>query len=241
MKKSARGARGEQTREKLLAAGRKAFAAKGLGGASLREDILAPSGLSAGSFYHQFPDKASLLAEIVRTDGARVIEAMAASREKDGELGPVARASAALDYFFERAEKNPYFVKIFVREYYSDSAAVQREIRRHSENTMAGLQLLYERLGEATGTRLDTRSLSVIVSSQIFSVLNHYVGLSKRERAEARPVLLRAMLQLMVGGVLAVKLPDDEATATAAQAEGATENATEGGTEQVVLEKEISS
>src|SRR5688572_15899333 len=165
--RDARGPRGERTREKLLAAGRKAFAAKGLGGTSLREDILAPSGLSAGSFYHQFPDKAALLAEIVRTDGARVIQAMAAFREKGA--GPAARASAALDYFFERAEKNPYFVKIFVREYYSDSSAVQREIRRHSERTMAGLRLLYERLGEATGTRLDARSLSVIVSSQIFS------------------------------------------------------------------------
>ena len=222
-KKNARGPRGEQTREKLLEAGRKAFAAKGLGGASLREDILAPAGLSAGSFYHQFADKASLLAEIVRTDGARVIEAMTAAREEHAELGPVARASAALDYFFERAEKNPYFVKIFVREYYSDSPVVQREIRRHAENTRAGLRLLYERLGTVAGTRLDTRSLAVIVSAQIFSVLNHYVGLSQRERAEARPVLLRAMMQLMVGGVLAVKLPDDEATV--GQAEVATESA----------------
>ena len=57
----------------------------------------------------------------------------------------------------------------------------------------------------------------MIVSSQIFSVLNYYVGLAKRERAEARPVLLRAMMQLMVGGVLAVKLPDEEATVVEAE------------------------
>jgi len=223
MNKKARGPRGEQTREKLLAAGRKAFAAKGLGGASLRDDILAPAGLSAGSFYHQFPDKASLLAEIVRTDGARVIEAMARARERDGDLDPVGRTAAALGYFFERAEKNPYFVKIFVREFYSESAAVQREIRRHSQNTMARLERLYERLGEATGTRLDTRSLSVIVSHQVFSILNYYVGLSKRERARARPVLLRATLQLMVGGVLAVSLPESETAAAVVPSEDATD------------------
>ena len=82
--------------------------------------------------------------------------------------------------------------------------------RRHAENTSAGLRVLYTRLSEATGIRLDTESLALIVSHQIFSVLNHYVGLSKRERARARPVLLRATLQLMVGGVMAVKLPDEE-------------------------------
>jgi len=214
MKKNMRGSRGEQTREKLLAAGRKAFAAKGLGGASLREDILALSGLSAGSFYHQFPDKAALLAEIVRTDGARVIAAMTASQRDDGR-DPAARGLAMLDYMFERAEKNPYFVKIFVREYYSESKIVQREIQRHRRNTMAALELVYARLGERTGIGLDTRSLSVIVSSQIFSVLNYYVGLSKRERAEARPALLRAMMRLMAGGVLAVKLPDEDETSSA--------------------------
>jgi len=214
MKKIVRGRKGTQTREKLLAAGRKAFAAKGLGGASLREDILAPSGLSAGSFYHQFPDKASLLAEIVRTDGARVIDAMNGFQAQESDLDPATRAAMGMSRLFDRAEKNPYFVKIFVREYYSESTSVQREIQRHTRNTMEALRLLYERLGEATGVCLDTHSLSVIVSSQIFSVLNHYVGLSKRERGRARPALLRATMQLMVGGVLAVRLPDDEATAS---------------------------
>jgi AcrR family transcriptional regulator len=212
MKKNARGPRGEKTREKLLAAGRKAFAAKGLGGASLREDILRPAGLSAGSFYHQFPDKASLLAEIVRTDGGRLIEAMKSFHEQGDGGDPAARASTGLDRLFDRAENNPDFVKIFVREYYSESPAVQREIRRHSQNTMAALRLLYDRLGAATGIRLDSESLSVVVSSQIFSLLNYYLGMSRRERAEARPRLRRAVMQLMVGGVLAVRLPEEEAT-----------------------------
>lgn len=228
MKKNVRGPRAQKTREKLLNAGRKAFASKGLGGASLREDILAPAGVSAGSFYHQFADKASLLAEIIRTDGARVIEAMSTHREQVVGDDPAARGSAGIDFMFERAEKNPYFVKIFVREYYSDSAVVQREIRRHTKNTMDGLKLLYERLGERMGTRLDTRSLSVILTCQIFSVLNYYVGLSKRERAEARPALLRSMIQLMVGGILAVKPPADETTQPASKSASESEGKAEG-------------
>jgi hypothetical protein len=77
---------------------------------------------------------------------------------------------------------------------------------------MAALRLLYDRLGAATGIRLDSESLSVVVSSQIFSLLNYYLGMPRRERAEARPRLRRAVMQLMVGGVLAVRLPEEEAT-----------------------------
>jgi hypothetical protein len=152
-----------------------------------------------------------------------VIAAMEASREADGGLDPAARTSKALDYFFERADKNPSFVKIFVRECYSESAAVQREIRRHAHNTSLGLRRLYTRLGEAAGIRLDTESLAVLVSHQIFSLLDYYVGLTKRERAEARPVLKRTLMQLMVGGVMAVKLPDEEAAKAAPQGEDATD------------------
>ncbi len=204
-KRKALGPRGAQTREKLVSAGRKAFAAKGLGGASLREDILAPTSLSAGSFYHQFPDKASLLAEIIREDGARIIRELGDLGQQGTGQDPAMRAAALMSHLFDRAEKNPYFVKIFVREYYSESKLVQREIQKHTANTTAVLRAVYERLGETTGLGLDTHSLSVILSHQTFSLLNHYVGLSKRQRADARPILLRAIMQLMAGGVLAVR------------------------------------
>jgi AcrR family transcriptional regulator len=213
MKRKEMRAGARQTREKLLQAGRKAFASKGFGGASLREDILAASGISAGSFYHQFRDKADLLAEIVRTDGARVIEAVGGA---DGEatLDPAARALRLFGHMFDRAEKNPYFVKIFVREYYSDAPVVQRAIRAHTENTMNLLARFYDQLGVARGVTLDSRSLSVIVTCQIFSVLNYYIGQPRRVRNEMRPALIRSTLQLMVGGVLAVKRPADPVPAS---------------------------
>jgi AcrR family transcriptional regulator len=42
-----------------------AFAAKGFDGVNLVEDVLEPAGISIGSFYHQFTDKAELLREIL--------------------------------------------------------------------------------------------------------------------------------------------------------------------------------
>ncbi len=190
-------------------AGRKAFAAKGLGGASLREDILGPSGVSAGSFYHQFKDKAALLAEVIRVDGSRVIDALEASSDEPA-ADAVAEGRRLIERFFDRAEKNPHFVRIFVREYYSESPVVRREIRQHSERTIAALKVLYDRLASAAALPLDTESIATILSAQNLSVLNYYLGLSRARRAEMRPVLIRSMMQLAVGGVLAVRLPEDD-------------------------------
>src|SRR5258705_7741550 len=55
-----------QTRRRLLAVGRRAFARKGHAGVNLRDDILVPAGVSVGSFYHQFRDKTDLFLEILR-------------------------------------------------------------------------------------------------------------------------------------------------------------------------------
>lgn len=60
-----RQARSIETRRRLLETGFEAFAAKGFDGVNLVEDVLEPSGISIGSFYHQFADKAELLREVL--------------------------------------------------------------------------------------------------------------------------------------------------------------------------------
>lgn len=56
-------ARGEASRERLLAAARTVFAAKGYEGASVN-DIAAEAGFTKGAFYAAFPSKAALFVEI---------------------------------------------------------------------------------------------------------------------------------------------------------------------------------
>ena len=64
-RRTPRQARSAETRRRLLDAGFEAFATKGYDGINLVEDVLAPAGISIGSFYHQFADKRELLREIL--------------------------------------------------------------------------------------------------------------------------------------------------------------------------------
>lgn len=54
----------EENRVKLIAAARKAFAAKGYAAASM-DDLTAEAGLTRGALYHNFGDKRGLLAAVV--------------------------------------------------------------------------------------------------------------------------------------------------------------------------------
>ena len=54
----------EETRAKLLTAGRRAFAEKGYAAASM-DELTAQAGLTRGALYHHFGDKKGLLAAVV--------------------------------------------------------------------------------------------------------------------------------------------------------------------------------
>ncbi len=69
-----------ETRARLIAAGRKAFAEKGFAGASM-DELTAEAGLTRGALYHNFGNKHGLLAAIV----AEIDNEMAARAQAAGE------------------------------------------------------------------------------------------------------------------------------------------------------------
>lgn len=87
-----------QNREKLIAAGREAFARHGFAGASM-EDLTAAAGLTRGALYHNFGDKRGLLAAVVhQIDEAMAIEAQtAAARHDDLWLRLLAEGEAYIE------------------------------------------------------------------------------------------------------------------------------------------------
>ena len=72
----------EETRAKLLAAARQAFAEKGFAGASM-DELTAQVGLTRGALYHNFGDKRQLLAAVVnQIDGEMASRAEAIGKKK---------------------------------------------------------------------------------------------------------------------------------------------------------------
>jgi AcrR family transcriptional regulator len=73
----------EQNRQKLIAAGRKAFAEHGYAAASM-DELTASVGLTRGALYHNFGDKRGLLAAVVN----QIDEEMAAEAQAIGARQP---------------------------------------------------------------------------------------------------------------------------------------------------------
>jgi AcrR family transcriptional regulator len=70
----------QQTREKILAAGRELFMTRGYEGATIR-DIARAAGMSTGAVFASFSDKAELFDEIVASDYETLRDEMAAAVE----------------------------------------------------------------------------------------------------------------------------------------------------------------
>ncbi|KZY35340.1 TetR family transcriptional regulator [Roseovarius sp. HI0049] len=87
-----------ETRAKLIAAGRKAFAEKGYAGASM-DELTAEAGLTRGALYHNFGDKRGLLAAVVdEIDTAMAARAQEAGQKAGGGwTGLVAEGTAYIE------------------------------------------------------------------------------------------------------------------------------------------------
>jgi AcrR family transcriptional regulator len=93
-------AQGQRTRAKLIAAGRKLFAARGFAETST-EEIVAAAGVTRGALYHQFADKTALFAAVFEA----VAEDVQASVERVADIagGAVEALKAGSIAFVEAA------------------------------------------------------------------------------------------------------------------------------------------
>ncbi len=71
----------EETRAKLIAAGRKAFATKGYAASSM-DDFTAEAGLTRGALYHNFGDKKGLLQAVIDQIDAEMLVRQRAAQAK---------------------------------------------------------------------------------------------------------------------------------------------------------------
>lgn len=73
----------EETRAKLIAAARQAFAEHGYAGTSM-DELTAAAGLTRGALYHHFGDKRGLLAAVVEAVDSEMAAAAVAKAERKG-------------------------------------------------------------------------------------------------------------------------------------------------------------
>lgn len=195
--------RAARTRERLLAAGRRAFAERGLAGTNLREDILLPAGVSVGSFYHQFRDKTELLLAILDeyagTFRAR-LHAIHAPRPGKS-AADVARDSFGL--LLELAERDEDLLRIQLRVRSSDDPRVRAFERESRARWRAGLAEDYRRIGAAGGLGLEAELLADLIVALSLGAVAQFLETPPAERPAERERLLEGLVRFTLGGAAA--------------------------------------
>jgi AcrR family transcriptional regulator len=199
------GGRALETRARLLAAGRSAFATKGLVGSNLKSDILEPAGVSVGSFYHQFPDKTELLLCILfdhsETFRARLREI---HQPRPGRsLEQLVRDSYEL--VFADAEANADILAIQLRERHSGSARVRDFLREDRDRWIASLSENFARLEQAAGLPPTGQGVAELIVSLAHGAIAHLLEIpaSVRERSRAR--MVDDLVRFSIGGISALR------------------------------------
>ncbi|HYB13450.1 MAG TPA: TetR/AcrR family transcriptional regulator [Myxococcota bacterium] len=195
------------TDQRLLAAGRAAFARKGLSGTHLKADILAPAGVSVGSFYHRFTDKTDLLLAILRqhSEAFRAVLHDAHRPAPGRTLVDIVRSSYAM--VFQLAEENEDLLRIQLVERTSSDPRVRQYLREDRARWIASLADDYRRL-ESTRPHLprtlDADLLAELVVGLSLGCVAQLLELPKSERPAARPRLLEGLVRFTLGGAAAL-------------------------------------
>lgn len=102
-----------QTRERLLAAAREEFAARGFDGAKV-DRIARRARINKAMVYYHFPSKAALYLAILREQFAAVAAAVSEARGKGG--APVEQLGRYIDTIAHVALARPHFPPMWLRE-----------------------------------------------------------------------------------------------------------------------------
>jgi len=192
--------RARETRARLLAAGRHAFARKPFAAVHLKKDILEAAGISVGSFYHQFNDKGELLAEIVNDHSAGLRDRFSAIHHDGVERTPDQIARASYSLLFDMVDESPELMAIRVRNDGIDPEVgrfLAKDAARWNESRVAD----YERLVDAYGFDINSEAAAELVGLLADGALRRYLAIPQAERPAARERLLTGLVRFTLEGI----------------------------------------
>jgi AcrR family transcriptional regulator len=194
------------TRRRLLDQARVAFAEKGHDGVSIQRDVLGPSGVSNGSFYHQFADKTELLVAVLE-DGAQsgrsqVGEAFSAVDVQARGAGHLA-AQRAFEAWFDLVDDAEDLFRIQLRERQNPDARVRSLVAGFRERWIATFTAFLRTRGFP-----DPGRAARLVAMLNTGILMEYLDTSKDERRALRAEITQTLPAFVTGGVASLSGPD---------------------------------
>jgi AcrR family transcriptional regulator len=162
-------ARGQATRERVLAAAEALFREGGYDGSSMN-DVARRAGVGVGTLYHHFPDKRALLLELIDRLGDRVAAQRKSELELEAFLGTDPRAAIArwLERAHARLQSRPSLYLVML-DLASRDREVSRRYRRIEELAIDRLTDLLE-FGQRRGLvrkAMDARAAAFLVHHSI--------------------------------------------------------------------------
>ena len=181
-----------------------AFAEKGHDGVSLHRDVLAPAGVSNGSFYHQFADKTQLLVAVLEeaADAGRFV--LAQSTRVGPTDDPVAVAERAFDAWFTMVDGAEDLFRIQLHERDNPDQRVRELVRSIRTSWVATIA---DRLaGPTAAPGADHERAARLIAALANGVVIEYLATAPEARARTRAELMALLPRFVVGGVAGLEL-----------------------------------
>jgi AcrR family transcriptional regulator len=197
-----RSRRKSDRRLQLLAAAERLFAERGFLAVRL-EDIGAAAGVSGPAIYRHFPNKESLLVELLVGISTRLLAGAREVRSRESDAA--AALDGLIDFHLDFALGEPDLIRIQDRDLAHLPAAAQRQVRRaqrqYVEVWVGVLRELEPALAEA-----DAR----LMAHEVFGLLNSTPhSLKPADGKGARVLRSRAVMRAMTVAALAVRASSD--------------------------------
>lgn len=188
------------TREALLEAGVKAFAAKGHDGVNLARDILEPVGISIGSFYHQFDNKTELLLAIIDRATMLAQERFYESLPDDQTGMQADRVRANWEAYLSLVDQREDVVVIQLRETHSPHPEIAGAIKQLTEARLAYLAARYTELAPA-GVLVDSDAMVDMSAALSLGALTTYLHTPGPDRPRRKAELVDRLTTMTFAGI----------------------------------------